>query len=233
MRTGTTCKVVTDLEFCSEVQYAVPGSDSFSNGTELARVYDEYAREMYSYFEKVMMQIPCEAEPGARYSLVRGCDNCKQAYKRWLCTVAVPRCEDVTSGTPSAFIRNVGQPFPNGTMLPEEFIEEWSGKVYHNASRNRFIDDEIAPGPYKEILPCEDICYEVVQNCPSAIGFSCPRPKMTAFGASYGRRTEENEELSCNYPGEFRTRVSAANFAGVRRLLLGVGLLVSFRFLLL
>lgn len=223
--TGTTCKVVTDLEFCDEVQYAVPGSDSFSNGTELARVYDRYARDIYSNFEKVMMQIPCEAEPSSQYSLISTCQDCKDAYKRWLCSVAVPRCEDYTSDTKSAFIRNVGQPFPNGTMLPADEIERLSSKVYHNASRNRFIDEEIAPGPYKEILPCEEICYDVVQRCPAAIGFQCPRPKHIGFNATYGRRGLDDTVLWCNYPGEPRTKVGAATSLLPARWLLSGALL--------
>lgn len=229
---GTTCKVVADLEFCDEVQYAVPGSDKFSNGTELARVYDDYARKMYSSFEKVMMQIACEADPTSQYSLVSNCDDCMDAYKRWLCTVAVPRCEDYTSPSAFAIKRNVGQPFPNGTMLPDSEIESLSSKVYHNVSRNRFIDEEIAPGPYKEILPCEEICYEVVQKCPAAIGFKCPRPKMTAFNVSYGRRDDE-DSLACNYPGVPRTKVSAAVAPLPARFLLGVTPLLALGYLLI
>lgn len=223
---------MTDLEFCDEVQYAVPGSDKFNNGTELARVYDNYAKEMYSHFEKVMMQIACEADSSSRYSLVSNCTDCRDAYKRWLCTVAVPRCEDFSSDTRAAFVRNVGQPFPNDTMLPDDEIEKWSAKLYHNVSRNRFIDDEIAPGPYKEILPCEEICYEVVQKCPASIGFKCPRPKLTGFEASYGRRSE-TKELSCNYPGEPRTRVSGATALVPRRLLLSGLSLIALALLLL
>lgn len=163
------------------------------------------------------MQIPCETDPTSRYSLARGCDDCRNAYKRWLCTVAIPRCEDYTSDNFFTIIRNAGQPFPNGTLVPDEERQQLMQKTFHNSSRNRFIDEAIKPGPYREILPCEDICYEVVQSCPAAIGFSCPRPGWPGFNASYGERVLERQQLAdpnmvvCNYPGEPRTRMSTGN----------------------
>lgn len=199
----------------------MPGSDKF-NGTELAQVYDRYAKTMYSHFQKIMMQIPCETDSTSKYSLVRDCDDCKRAYKNWLCTVSIPRCEDFTSSSGSAIIRNAGQPFPNGSMLPDKEIEKYSPFSYHNNSRNQFIDKEIAPGPYKEVLPCEDLCYEVVQSCPASIGFKCPRPWYPGFESSYGRRNDQSDVVSCNAPGEARTRFSAATTAAPQPLLLAI-----------
>ncbi|KAF7551551.1 hypothetical protein G7046_g7701 [Stylonectria norvegica] len=208
---GTNCKVVTDLEFCDEIQYAVPGNDDKFNNTELATVYDNYAKTMYANFEKVLAQIPCEAPAQSIYSLARTCDQCRTAYKRWLCTVSIPRCDDLMSNTSVGITRNMGQVFPNGTSISDALKAELGhDKPYFNASRNSFIDTTVQPGPYKEILPCEDICYEVVQACPAAMGFVCPQPRMPSFNASYGRRNGDNNAVTCNYPGEARTKISAA-----------------------
>ncbi|KAK5993192.1 Protein yop-1 [Cladobotryum mycophilum] len=209
---GTNCRVITDLDFCTEVQWAAPGNNKLNN-SELAKVYDDYAKMMYANFEKVMMQIPCEAPSTQQYSLARNCDDCVQAYKRWLCTVSIPRCEDFSKQDDFTMIRNAGQPFPNGTKLPDDLLKVLEKKPAWNASRNSFIDEQIAPGPYKEILPCEDVCYEVVQSCPAAIGFTCPRPHMVSFNVSYGRRDGDGAVVQCNYPGEPRTRISAAEIA--------------------
>ena len=206
---GTNCKVITDLDFCDEIQYAAPGNGDLSN-TELAKKYDDNARKMYSNFEKVMMQIPCEASPEDSYSLVRNCDDCKKAYKRWLCTVSIPRCEDFNTNNTHTIVRNAAQAFPNGTKLGDDQLKEFGQKPGCNTSRNPFIDKEIKPGPYREILPCEDICYEVVQSCPASIGFTCPRPNQYGFDASYGRRSDDNSEVTCNFPGETRTKTGAA-----------------------
>ncbi|KND93879.1 Calcium influx-promoting protein ehs1 [Tolypocladium ophioglossoides CBS 100239] len=207
---ATNCKVVTDLEFCNEIQYAVPGNDKKFNSTALAKAYDDYAKNMYANFETVMMQIPCEASRTSLYSLARNCDDCKAAYKKWLCTVSIPRCEDFASSNQFALTRNAGQAFPNGTQLPDDVRNPLVALPYSNASRNTFIDSEIQPGPYKEVLPCEDICYEVVQSCPAKIGFNCPRPHLMSFAYSYGQRDTNGSTVSCNYPGEARTPMSAA-----------------------
>ncbi|EXA50829.1 stretch-activated cation channel mid1 [Fusarium oxysporum] len=205
---STNCKMVTNLDFCNETQYAVPGNDKKFNNTALAKHYDDYARKMYANFEKVMMQVPCEAPPESRYSLARDCDECREAYKRWLCTVTIPRCEDVMGGSRYSVVRDAFQAFPNGTTLPDNFRKGLKAAA-NNSSRNAWIDETVKPGPYKELLPCEDVCYEVVQACPAAIGFTCPQPGFPSFSVSYGRRNPDISSITCNYPGEPRTRVSA------------------------
>ncbi|KJZ75556.1 hypothetical protein HIM_05019 [Hirsutella minnesotensis 3608] len=223
---GTNCKIVTDLSFCTEIQYAVPGNDNKFNNTALAKAYDDQAKAMYANFEKVMMQIPCEAPRIALYSLSRNCDDCKAAYKKWLCSVMMPRCEDFGSSNAFALERNAGQPFPNGTQLPDSVKAVLADRPFSMASRNKFIDETIQPGPYKEVLPCEDLCYEVVQSCPAKIGFKCPQPDMVSFNSSYGLRGLNGSTVSCNYPGEARTPLSAA-----RTLLPSLALLCSFSIL--
>lgn len=199
------------MEFCDEIQYAVPGNGKQFNSTELAKKYDAYAKKMYESFEKVMMQIQCETTSTQKYSLVRTCEDCAKAYKRWLCTVTMPRCEDIMSLNPHAIMRNIGQAFPNGTKLPDKMAAALSSNPALNKSRNKFIDTDIKPGPYKEILPCDDVCYDVVQSCPAAIGFNCPRPKMTGFNTSYGVYDDDNNDLTCNFAGEARTRISGGS----------------------
>ncbi|KAF9775925.1 hypothetical protein IL306_005922 [Fusarium sp. DS 682] len=143
---STNCKMVTNLDFCNETQYAVPGNDKKFNNTALAKHYDDYARKMYANFEKVMMQVPCEAPPESRYSLARDCDECREAYKRWLCTVTIPRCEDVMGGSRYSVVRDAFQAFPNGTTLPDDFRKGLKAAA-NNSSRNAWIDETVRPGP--------------------------------------------------------------------------------------
>ena len=207
--TGTTCHIVTELDFCNEIQYAVPGNIAQFKDAELGQTYDDYVKKMYENFEKALMQIPCEAPATQRYSLTKTCDDCRAAYKRWLCTVAMPRCEDYLSNNTHTILRNIGQAFPNGTSLSDELKNEFGSEPASKSSRNKFIDETIQPGPYKEILPCDDLCYEVVQSCPAQLEFACPLPGMHGFDGSYGRRNPDFPGVACNYPGEFRTKISA------------------------
>lgn len=186
--------------------------ETFKEDGALAKKYDDYAKEMYQNFEKALMQVQCEAPSTKAYSLMKSCDDCRKSYKKWLCTVAMPRCEDYSTVDSYSIVRNAGQPFPNGTMLPAEDLEKFKEPAF-NSSRNKFIDENIAPGPYKELLPCDDLCYDVVQSCPSVLEFACPLRSFREYPSSYAKRDPDGREVTCNYPGEPRTRVSAA--AGV------------------
>lgn len=181
---------------------------------------------MYGHFEKALQQIPCEASVTERYSLARSCDDCKTAYKDWLCAVAMPRCEDFFgSSNKHAIERNLNQVFPNGTKLDKGLVEglEEKGPAVMS-SRSKWIDEEIAPGPYKEVLPCDDVCYQLVQSCPAKLGFACPVPDGDdrMFNTSYAQRAGEG---SCNALGSTLDNAGAAGL--VARGLLFTALVVS------
>ncbi|KAK2009379.1 calcium influx-promoting protein ehs1 [Colletotrichum eremochloae] len=195
---GDNCKIITDLQFCNETEYAVPANSNKMNITQLVQFYDNYARDMYSYFQKQLAQVACEAPAVQRYSLARNCADCEIAYKKWLCSVTIPRCEDFTSPTNFSLVRNINQSFPNGTMLPADVKAKYNATV-HQQSRNPLIDEMVEPGPYREILPCAYLCYDLAQSCPASLGFNCPTTDDAVFNSSYA--IEVDGLLTCNYPG--------------------------------
>ncbi|KAI1824672.1 stretch-activated Ca2+-permeable channel component-domain-containing protein [Xylaria intraflava] len=225
------CTFIFNLTLCTETRYAVPGnSTNFPNGTALAAFYDNYTQTMWDNFDKVLQQTPCEAPSAQRYSLARDCDDCKQAYKNWLCSVAIPRCEDFSSPGPNLQMRNINAPFANGSLVDGNIRGNHSMQLAFNSSRNPDIDSQIQPGPYKEVLPCDYLCYELVKSCPASIGFSCPLPHSKyGFKTSYAVPNSA-EELSCNYPGSAyfpsTANVKAVSWAGMAILLVTSLLLV-------
>ncbi len=198
------CAIIYNLTFCDETAYAVPSNPiKFKdNSTGLAQLYDGYAQQAFTIFQNVLAQIPCEVPSTQRYSLVRKCGDCEAAYKTWLCSVTIPRCEDFSVADSRLQPRAAAYPFPNGTKLPQDLIDQYASLAF-NSSRNLAIDTDIQPGPYREVLPCDDLCYNLVQSCPSAMGFSCPMPDTPGFNTSYGQRTaaDSNGSVTCNYPG--------------------------------
>jgi calcium channel MID1 len=180
----------------------VPSNPNNLNSTQLAQLYDNHAAAIYANFAKSLAQIPCEAPNSQRYSLARNCTHCEAAYKDWLCTVTIPRCEDFS--TPGDFLqpRAVGQPFPDGSTLSADDLarENVTNTKMFNSSRNPLIDQVVKPGPYKELLPCDDLCYKLVQSCPAAMGFGCPLPGGTGFDGNYVKH-DEAAGLTCNFPG--------------------------------
>lgn len=197
------CAVIYNLTFCSNVAYAVPSNNTKYSQIELSNLYDNDAKDKYQNFNKSLSQIPCDTTSSAQYSLARNCTDCANAYKTWLCAVTIPRCEDFSSSADYLMPRLVSQLFSNGSS-PQERIEAPllagnKSTVNMSSSRNSRIDTDIRPGPYKEVLPCTYLCYEIVQSCPASLQFSCPLEKHGLYYA-YGENITDRG-VTCNYPG--------------------------------
>jgi len=154
------CQIIYNLDFCSEVAYAVPANPFRYSRDALKQVYDSYASSIFQNFTYSMQIITCQGLEESLYSLVRNCTDCSTAYKKWLCATTIPMCADVTAEDQGMTARPV------------------------NTSRVPQIDSLIQPGAYKEVKPCIGHCWELVQSCPVELDFQCP----TKFGleAAYG-----------------------------------------------
>ncbi|GAB1200566.1 hypothetical protein APSETT444_009940 [Aspergillus pseudonomiae] len=177
------------------VAYAVPSNPTFTLDS-LRSIYDDNAAALYKNFSYSLEQIQCNATNETRFSLAVGCDDCARAYKRWLCAVTIPRCEDFSSTGTFLQARNAGQKFINGTSLSDDHTLRLDPST--NRSRNLLIDKEIRPGPYKEILPCEDTCYDLVKSCPAALDFRCPQDRW--LSSTYGKRGPD-DLVTCSWVG--------------------------------
>ncbi|GIK00537.1 stretch-activated cation channel mid1 [Aspergillus viridinutans] len=189
------CAVLFNLTFCSEVAYAVPSNPDLGI-VQLGSKYDKYAESLYKNFSYSLDQIQCNTTNETSFSLAVGCNDCADAYKQWLCAVTIPRCADFSSNGLFLQVRNAGQQFINGSTLSP--TDPRHRDPAQNKSRNPMIDDQIRPGPYKELLPCQDICYSLVKRCPAALKFSCPQGKR--LNSAYGQRGSSSE-ITCSYPG--------------------------------
>lgn len=201
------CALMYNLSFCSEVAYAVPTNpDKYPPTTglpDLAALYDSHAAQMYQYFNYSLQQIPCNTTSSSQYSLARNCDDCARAYKQWLCAVTIPRCADYSNTDSWLMPRNLGQPFVNGSSISTSQLggnQQLLNAVATNSSRNPIIDETIQPGPYKEVLPCKDLCYDLIQSCPASLGFACPLPGA-GLESSYGSRSNDSGLITCSYLG--------------------------------
>ncbi|KUI56740.1 Calcium influx-promoting protein ehs1 [Cytospora mali] len=229
--TGANCNLVFNLTFCDEVAYAVPSNNiTFPNTTLLGEFYDNYALSLYDGFNKSLAQIPCEAPDTQQFSLVRNCTTCQSAYKDWLCSVTIPRCEDFSSTDSWLQPRAINQTFPDGSTLDPDMLTQYSSyqdQLSFLKSRNPLIDSVVKPGPYKEVLPCAELCYDLVQSCPAALGFACPRPWLKGFNTSYGTKSlaSDKGDITCNYPGSFHYYAGAAGLTVPWLLTIGVSML--------
>lgn len=247
-KSDNNCALLYNLTFCDEVAYAVPSTPDFvANYTRFQQFYDNYTRTYYHHFNYSLQQIPCTTTSDAQYSLAKNCDDCARAYKEWLCAVSIPRCEDFSAEASFLQPRNVGQKFFNGSLLPSTYLhtlykpmlkaptlegtmafnQTYLSSIATNSSRNRQIDAVIAPGPYKEVLPCEDLCYSLVQSCPAALGFGCPFPGR-GLEAGYGtRHGNGNGTLTCSYLGAYVYTGSGKKLGEGVGKVIGVGLIAA------
>jgi len=206
----------------------------FNDTIALGQWYDNNASLAYSIFQKVLAtQVPCNTTSSAQYSLARTCWDCQNAYKAWLCAVMIPRCVDFNSPEPWLQRRAMVQQFPNGTTLDSADIAIANQSLALSSSRNPLIDAFVTPGPYKELLPCEDLCYNLVQSCPASMQFGCPQPGVIGFNESYGSKprgeADENgryTNITCNYPGMVSFFAAGSSLAPSAVLLLMSAMLV-------
>ncbi|KAF9972775.1 stretch-activated cation channel mid1 [Modicella reniformis] len=189
------CVLITDLQFCHEVAYAVPVTpiSTLPPGgvapdpmtlQEIKQLYDGFANAVMGNFTNVLGQYDCSK---SQYSLIRNCTDCERAYRRWLCSVSIPRCTDTGDVTDP---KNLGYIHPEEFQKPDVIsnpylIDRSNGPVVvmrnTTTSRGAIKQSEnrlMNPGEYGEVLPCMDLCYDVVQSCPHFLQFSCPAKNM-------------------------------------------------------
>ncbi|KAH3671575.1 hypothetical protein OGAPHI_000278 [Ogataea philodendri] len=173
------CKIIYNLDFCTNVAYAVPASAAFANGSqsvsELASSYDNYTAAQYQNFEYAMQQIPCDTELDARYSPIKTCDDCRTSYRNWLCAVSIPRCSTLDAPLYKSYNKSEG--------------------------RNDFIAKTIQPPfSYYEVLPCVNICQAMVRDCPAEFEFKCPiSESFIKLSYSDDKYLSDGEEyVACN-----------------------------------
>jgi len=79
-------------------------------------------------------------------------------------------------------------------------------------SRNPLIDKVIKPGEYKEVRPCTDLCWSLVQSCSSGFGFNCPEMGSWGESVSYGLRSDDGD-VTCSYLGAVYFLSAASSLA--------------------
>lgn len=123
------------------------------------------------------------------YSFISTCDDCRLAYRDWLCATAIPRCTDAplnatlntdASGglwdVPSTPQLVLVRDTPAASRTPQFGPANLS---------TTFAVDAGSPFPYSEVLPCTSLCELVAARCPPFLGWACPQPGGTGNGA-YG-----------------------------------------------
>lgn len=186
-----------------------------NNQSQLASYYDNHTSQVLGNFSKSIAQIPCNTTSSAQYSLAVTCDDCRTAYKNWLCAVSIPRCEDFDNTASYLQPRAINQSFIDETygnrFTNDPSLSKQNKSVsYMSSSRAPRIDEDIKPGPYKELLPCKDLCYSLVRSCPASLGFSCPLENH-GLRQSYGKPLPlGRDQYACSAPFAYLFRSASS-----------------------
>ena len=90
--------------------------------------------------------------------------------------------------------------YANATGGDLVFNSNNRNRLAFSSSRNPMIDTVIQPSPYKELLPCKDMCYNLTRSCPAALQFACPL-EGHGLNLSYGNpNPHPGGEIYCNSP---------------------------------
>ncbi|KAJ9478874.1 Stretch-activated cation channel MID1 [Pseudozyma hubeiensis] len=179
------CRLVYDVPFCPNVAYSIPVNPSISTETALSAIQG-FVDPQYTNFSLTIDTFPCADPDFGMYSYVQTCDNCKKSYQDWLCAVAMPRCTDPLQDpeTQSRATQDgrelTGAPTGLNTELLPYIVNRNGNGTNALESRQTFIDQQLRPGLYGELLPCIYTCYFVERTCPPLIQWACPLWDITA-----------------------------------------------------
>ena len=194
------CRLVFDVPSCPNVAYAVPAPQSIST-SQLISYFNETVSASLANFSRTLTTFPCDKEPYGLYSVVSECSDCLEAYRDYVCAVAMPRCDDAPPGV------SLNDTLPdtydsNGDVIASWFLpDSYQSRLVRTepfASRTPlfgpanlsstfpFLFNESyptdpanlareSPFPYSEIPPCLDLCNLVQARCPPFLNFVCPK----------------------------------------------------------
>lgn len=136
------CRMIpkNSLSFCSMVDYAAVVDEQDLDGS----TFDATAKYYYENVNVVLQRFGCSA----KYSLYT-CDDCREAYKYWVCSVKFQPC---------------GR-FAN----PTDGIVEYSPELCSSTSSSSCIE-----GTTGRSRTCLSLCEDVVRKCPYVLNFQCP-----------------------------------------------------------
>lgn len=191
------CTLAHSLPYCPEVTYSIPlpappqGATSYTNENLPESISDVVVASL-SNFTASLRTFPCGRD---WYSPLQTCTKCQNAYRKWVCSVAFPRCGEpipdeslrgsASSSLSTQLVTENDAPSnldfdPNQEVLPQAALFP---RAANAASRSPFLPSLNAE--YNELLPCIETCQTVDRSCPALLQWKCPAVSVNA-NQSYG-----------------------------------------------
>lgn len=169
------CQLVHALPYCPTTAYAVPlpAPPARALAYNSSNLPTSLTTPLLGYLTNFTTSLLTTACGRDAYSPLQSCADCQAAYRRWLCSISLPRCGEFpqTPSDPQQQQQTLAVPTP-------ALVPQMSGATPRNAALGN-------TGNYTALLPCIETCNAVDRACPVFLGFRCPLPQFTAY-ASYG-----------------------------------------------
>ena len=202
-KTGNQCRLVSDLDFCPAVAYAVPSPPGLSTA-RLVSQFNSTLQGSLAAFARTLTTFPCASREFGAYSYVSTCADCATAYLTWLCATALPRCTDAPANAtvvlanttawalPDAYEQTLLRDTPSASRTPyfsPDALQATFPDLFNSSRTLGATSAAVAaedPFPYSEVPPCLGTCQLVGARCPPFLGWACPVQGGTGT-AGYGQ----------------------------------------------
>ncbi|GAA5891476.1 hypothetical protein JCM8208_007295 [Rhodotorula glutinis] len=197
-KNGDSCRLVYGIDACPSVAYSVPAPRSLDTPS-LVDFFNSTLSASLANFSRTLTTFPCGSRDNGLYSIVSTCDDCREAYRNFLCATTLPRCTDAPPSTavndssvtlarddelatwrvPQQFETALVRDDPAASRTPlfgpanlSSTFPSLFNASYPATAANARAE---SPFPYSEVPPCLDVCYLVEARCPPFLGWRCPR----------------------------------------------------------
>ena len=172
------CSLVHALPYCPTTAYAVPlpAPPAPALAYDASNMPDNLTTPLLNYLANFTTSLLTAACGRDAYSPLQTCADCQAAYRRWLCTISLPRCGEFPQ-PPDSQQPSPSQPQQPFALPPAALSSQPSSTAPRNAALGNVN--------YTALLPCIEMCNAADRACPIFLGFRCPLIKYTASN-SYG-----------------------------------------------
>lgn len=150
------------LSFCSMVDYAAVVDAADRDGAAA----DARAKFYYENVNVMLLRFGCHN----KYSLY-GCDDCRDAYKYWICSIKFQKCGRSDSSSTADSTDNADGyepqlcPLSTASTSAVTTADEDAGASCVEGVSGRF-------------RTCLSLCEDVVRKCPYVLNFQCPTVRL-------------------------------------------------------
>lgn len=181
------CPLVHSLPYCPSVSYAVPlpfpeFPAQVHDSTTLPTSLTDPLLGYLTNFTTSLLTFACGRD---LYSPIQSCAGCQVAYRKWLCTISLPRCGEYppssssTTTTSSTSVATNSNGVSIATTTTPALVVQTAGVSARNENLPPFSAN------YTALLPCIETCTATDRACPNFLGFKCPSTSFNA-NSSYG-----------------------------------------------